>query len=217
MADRPYTAKAAIVTTSGPYPPVVCHFNPSELQITREINWVDNEGAGEDAPDKVFAGGKAQDLTMDLLFDTTSDGADVRLSYITLLKIAEIDAQKTNPKTGKGEPPTCQFHWGLFLSFTAAISKISQKFTMFKPNGTPVRATVTVTFTGVKEKIPGQNPTSHSEPKRVWTVLEGQRLDWIAHQEYGDPAHWRHIAETNNLANPMDLRPGQVLKLVPLP
>ncbi len=48
-------------------------------------------------------------------------------------------------------------------------------------------------------------------------VHEGQTLDWIAYQEYGDPAYWRHIAETNDLANPKDLRPGQVLKLTPLP
>ncbi len=217
MAPKPHTVKATIIATSGPLPPVICHFNPSEFQITREINWVDNESSGEDTPTKVFAGGKAQDLTVDLLFDTTSTGVDVRLAYIALLQIGQIDKQKTNPKTGKGEPPTCQFHWGRFLSFKAAISKISQKFTMFKPSGVPVRATVTVTFTGVEEKIKGQNPTSYSEPKRVWTVLQGQRLDWIAHQEYGDPAHWRHIAETNNLADPMDLRPGQILKLVPLP
>jgi hypothetical protein len=217
MARRPSTAKAKIVATSGSYKEVTCHFNPSEFEITREINWVDNEGTGKDAPEKVFAGGKASDLTLNLLFDSTDSGRDVRDSYETLLKIAQVDKKTENPKTGKGEPPSCQFHWGRFLSFTAVISKISQKFTMFKPSGVPVRATVTVTFSGVEEKRKGQNPSSHSEPRRVWTVLEGQRLDWIAYQEYGDAAHWRHIAETNDLAHPADLRPGQVLKLVPLP
>ena len=29
--------------------------------------------------------------------------------------------------------------------------------------------------------------------------------------ELGDSALWRHIADENNLDNPMDLRPGQVL------
>jgi nucleoid-associated protein YgaU len=42
-------------------------------------------------------------------------------------------------------------------------------------------------------------------------------LDWIAYQEYGAPAYWRHIAETNNLDDPKALYPGQILKLVPLP
>jgi nucleoid-associated protein YgaU len=41
-------------------------------------------------------------------------------------------------------------------------------------------------------------------------------LDWIAYQEYGDAAAWRHIAEVNNLHNPLSLVPGQLLKLTPL-
>jgi nucleoid-associated protein YgaU len=48
-------------------------------------------------------------------------------------------------------------------------------------------------------------------------VVEGQTLDWIAYQEYGSPAAWRHIAETNSLDDPMNLTPGQILKLTPLP
>jgi nucleoid-associated protein YgaU len=48
-------------------------------------------------------------------------------------------------------------------------------------------------------------------------VREGERLDWIAYQEYGRAAYWRHIAETNDLADPTDIRPGQILQLVPLP
>ena len=48
-------------------------------------------------------------------------------------------------------------------------------------------------------------------------VEEGQRLDWIAYQEYGDAARWRYIAESNNLDDPDVLQPGQILKLIPLP
>jgi len=74
-----------------------------------------------------------------------------------------------------------------------------------------------VTFSETGEQKKAQNPTTRTEARKIWVVHEGQTLDWIAYQEYGDPAYWRHIAETNNLANPMDLRPGQALKLTPLP
>jgi len=88
---------------------------------------------------------------------------------------------------------------------------------MFKADGTPLRAKVNVTFLRVPEKPARQNPTSQSEPRKIWVVHEGETLDWIAYEEYGDPAYWRHIADTNDLINPKDLRPGQILKLVPLP
>ena len=48
-------------------------------------------------------------------------------------------------------------------------------------------------------------------------MREGESLSWIAYKEYGDPACWRHIAETNDIEDPLHLRTGQVLKLVPLP
>jgi nucleoid-associated protein YgaU len=48
-------------------------------------------------------------------------------------------------------------------------------------------------------------------------VTEGQTIDLIAHQEYGDPSAWRHIAKANGLTAPRNLKPGQVLRLPPLP
>ncbi len=39
----------------------------------------------------------------------------------------------------------------------------------------------------------------------------GDTIDSIANREYGDPKTWRFIADTNNLDDPKDLRPGQAL------
>jgi len=209
--------KAEIVKTTDRNKKVVCHFNPNELELTKNINWVEKSDIGGNASELVFGGGKAENLSIPLLFDTTATGQDVRDEYNTLFEMALIDTSKKNPKTGQGEPSMCMFQWGRFLSFTAVIEKITQKFIFFKGDGTPLRAEVTVTFKQVDVATKPQNPTSRSEARKIWVIEEGQRLDWIAHQEYGNPAHWRHIAETNHLDNPFDLQTGQVLKLIPLP
>jgi hypothetical protein len=217
MAQRPSLQKAKIFRVDNPSKKVDCHFNPTDYSITRVIKWVRETKGGKDVSKAEFAGGEAQALTIPLLFDTTDTGADVRNSYSELLAMAEIDETKTNPKTRKGEPPLCQFQWGNYLSYKGVITKITQKFTMFKADGTPLRAEVQVTLSETGEEKKSQNPTTRTEPRKIWVVHEGQTLDWIAYQEYGNPAHWRHIAETNDLADTKDLRPGQVLKLVPLP
>jgi nucleoid-associated protein YgaU len=36
-------------------------------------------------------------------------------------------------------------------------------------------------------------------------------LDYLAYREYGSASRWREIAEANQLENPLDLRPGQIL------
>jgi hypothetical protein len=218
MIDIPQVLKATIVQVDDPSKAVVCHFNPNTFKLGRAVRWETRTNIGGDVSELSFSGGEAHRIgPIELLFDTTDTGMDVRVTYAALLKLAEVDPRNKNSQTGQGEPPLCQFQWGKFLSFTAVITEITQTFTMFKADGTPVRAKVQVTFLQVPEKIRRQNPTSRSEPRKVWVVHEGQTLDWIAYQEYGDPAHWRHIAETNDLMDPRHLRPGQVLKLVPLP
>ena len=113
-----------------------------------------------------------------------------------------------------------EFQWGKTWSFKAVITDISQKFTLFRSDGTPVRATLDVSFLQAKDDghYPGQNPTTIGRPGyKRWVVKEGDSIDWIAFDEYNDSAMWRFIAETNNLDNPLLLRPGQVLAIAPRP
>jgi hypothetical protein len=198
---------------------VECHFNPAEFTIAKMAKWRPKESSGRDTPRLVYSGGEAQDMTITFLFDTTATGGDrdVRDEYKELINMVKVDRSKENRTTGQGEPPKVRFHWGNFLAFDAVITKLDQKFTMFAPQGTPVRSEVTVTFKQVGEETRGQNPTTRTETRKTRVVLEGETLDWIAYQEYGDTAYWRHIAETNNLDDPLALYPGQILKLVPLP
>jgi nucleoid-associated protein YgaU len=91
---------------------------------------------------------------------------------------------------------------------------MTQKFTLFKKDGTPVRAKVDITFTQYNDiedyKNQAQNPTSGGGPVlRTWQVIRGDRLDNIAADVYGDATRWRQIAEYNGLDNPLALRPGQ--------
>ena len=209
--------KAEILQVDNTSKKVACQFNPKDFSITRVIKYITRKSTGSDVPTREFAGGEPQNLTVRLLFDSTDDGSDVRNKYKTLLEMAKIDETKKDTTTNLGEPPLCMFQWGSFLSYKGVITQVSQNFTLFKTDGTPLRANVDVTFSETGEQTKKQNPTTRTEARKIWVVHEGQTLDWIAYQEYGDPAYWRHIAETNNLANPRDLRPGQALKLTPLP
>ncbi len=214
--DRPNVQKAKIVNLNNNQS-LTCHFNPDTFTLKRSLDWKLPPKTGDDYPEPVFSGGQAQDFELKLLFDTTSTGSDVRDEYAALTSISKVDPDKKDTVTKKGEPPRCRFEWGRFLTFEAVITDLQEEFMMFKPDGTPLRAQITVKFKQVASVTRGQNPTTRTEPRKVWVVHEGQTLDWIAYQEYGDPAQWRHIAETNELADPLDIKPGQVLKLVPLP
>jgi nucleoid-associated protein YgaU len=196
--------------------PLECQFNPGEVSLSKANNWsykaAAESGSGDKSPGSTtFGGGQAASLKVDLFFDTTEDGSDVRDKIQGLL-----NAMKA---IKGGRPPCCWFIWGNFRSFKAVIKSIGQKYTLFLPDGTPVRATLNLDLQQYQDEklFPPQNPTSRTSARKTRIVLPGETLDWIAYQEYGHPAMWRFIAHSNGLVNPRQLRPGQVLLLAEAP
>jgi hypothetical protein len=206
---------------------VVCMFNPKEYSLSRDNRWNETDSNGLDVAHLEFSGGSPASLELQLLFDTyeahppySEAGDDVRKHTEELWKMMKIDQSKKNPKTGKGEPPHCRFEWGTLWSFEAVILKITEKYTLFDTDGKPLRAILDVSFKQIKDedKYPRQNPTSGGHPnEHLRYVHEGETLAAIAYEEYHDATVWRHLAETNNIDNPLRLRPGQVLIVTPLP
>lgn len=213
--------KAKIINLDDPSDlPIDCLFNPNEYTFSKRNTWKKEPVKGKNVPQLEFVGGDSMTLKMQLFFDTYATGDDVRKTTDRIWKLMSINEKLTDMTSIKGRPPTVEFHWGSTWSFGAVITDISQKFTMFRYDGKPVRATLDVTFLQVKDqgKYPGQNPTTVGQPGyRRRIVNEGETLDWIAFEEYGNCAMWRLIAEINNLDDPMRLRPGQVLAIAPQP
>jgi nucleoid-associated protein YgaU len=209
---------------------VICMFNPKEYSFSKTNNWKESDAKGQNVSKLEFSGGAPATLSLQLLFDTNemhhhlnidmSKGRDVRKYTEGLWNMMKINENKINPDTKKGEPPKCRFMWGNLWSFTAVITSISQKFTLFASDGTPLRAVVDVSFKQLVDEgqYPRQNPTSGGNPgEHLRTIREGDTLPYIAYEEYGDPTVWRHLATTNGIADPRRLRPGDLLMITPLP
>ena len=209
----------ATVTNLETQESVECMFRPKEYTFSKANNWNFATTKGKNVPQLEFKGGDAATLTMDLFFDTYEKGTDVRTRYTNKLwGFMKINTAKMNQKTGKSEPPKVEFRWGAAWSFKAVITKMTQRFTLFLPDGTPVRATVNVVFQQAEDtgQYPFQNPTSHGlAGHKLRTVREGDMIDYIAFEEYGVPTLWRRIADANHIDDPLRLTPGQVLVIPP--
>lgn len=200
---------------------VECMFNPKEYTFSKQNRWKSTDQKGKNLPEPEFQSGQPTNLKMQLFFDTYENRVDVRQEYTTKIwDLTRVNEDTKNRKTNKGRPPLCQFQWGTNWAFKAVVTNISQRFTLFLADGTPVRATLEVTFQQVEDEglYPRQNPTSGGgEGRKIHIVRVGERIDWIATSEYGDPALWRLIAEQNELDDPLMLEPGQRLAIPPLP
>jgi hypothetical protein len=194
---------------------VDCMFNPFEYSVTKSNSFEEKAKNNSDVPHFEFIKAGPQSLKLNLVFDTFEEGQDVSRITNKLWKLMESKTRKQGKKVKKVPPPFVAFEWGVFR-FAAVITSMTQKFTLFLHDGTPVRAQVDVSFTQHKDlgDYPNQNPTSGGGPdERVRTVIAGDRLDTIAFEQYGDASRWRSIAERNHITNPLALRPGTQLAI----
>ena len=197
-----------------------CKFNPTEYTVGKSVNYGDLKATGSGASIMQFVDGNAETLSMELFFDTTDEldgsgdpaAADVRKQYTDMIDtLLAVDGELH-------APPVCRFVWGDGIDFTALVEHAEKRFTKFLPSGVPIRARVQLQFTEYKTADYHKSevsPESTDKTKR-WTVAEGDTLWLIADEEYGDPSHWRTIAEANDVTNPRRLSAGETLELPPL-
>jgi nucleoid-associated protein YgaU len=198
---------------------VTCLFRPKEYTFSKTNSWTPGKVVGSEMEKPKFNGGQPKTVKLELIFDTWEAKTDVRDKTGKLWKMMKISPQKTEPSTKVGEPPYVEFRWGEFWTFRAVITSITEKFTLFAPEGEPRRSVVSLDLlqAEMEENWPGQNPTSGGrENYAVHIVKEGETIDWIAFVEYGNSNAWRELAAGNRLDDPSRLRPGQRLLVVPL-
>jgi nucleoid-associated protein YgaU len=208
--------KAEIANTvTGARIPVL--FNPEEYTFQKDNLFAQAGVPGLSAPVLQFVHGNAETLEMELFLDTYESGGDVRPLARRVTDLMNIDATTH-------APPVLQFIWGpdskfTDYSFTCVLLKVSQRYIMFRPDGTPVRARLQVTFQEymndeLEAKELKRETTDYS---RLYVVGQGETLSSIATQVYQNPALWRPIALTNRIANPRVLAVGQRLLIPQLP
>jgi hypothetical protein len=114
--------------------PVVVHFNPVSLQYT-VTNTLENKGSGSNK--KQYVTQSSGKLTMDLIFDTTHNGQDVRGLTEKVARFMEPDAKKI--------PAVVLFEWGTY-KFQGMLESYKETLDFFAPNGVPLRAAVNLTL-----------------------------------------------------------------------
>jgi hypothetical protein len=135
--------KAVFINLEGGGPFQV-QYNPTAFQYDKAVTWQEHEAQGTDKPSPIeFQKNSPATLSMDLLFDTTNEGGDVREKWVNGILFL------TNPmvKPSKGEagkldkkrPPRVTFMWSSF-KFTGVIASANVTYLMFASSGTPVRA-----------------------------------------------------------------------------
>lgn len=215
--------------------PLIVNYNPTEYTLNKGAQIVEIAIPGLDSPILQFVRGQSETLSLDLFFDTTEAGMDDGAVSVTTVTDQFYQLVKINGFTHA--PPILFFSWGMQFpgqrpyasmgigtgsqqrhGFKCVAESVRQRYTLFSPQGIPLRATLTVSLKEYKTlaeqiaQINGQS-ANHSNTHVVQT---GETLAQISAAVYNDPTQWRAIADQNSLLDPSELQPGQILDIPPL-
>lgn len=193
-------------------------YNPENFKVDRSASWKEAEDQG------TLSGLEFQKLapatvSMELTFDTTVTGDDVRTAWVNRLVDTLQPRVRFTAEEGEGQgqplekvrPPKVTFTWGDF-ELEGVLESLSVTYLMFSETGVPLRAKAQVkmkefkTPEGVMVTGGGQG---YVLPKvQLVQVQQGQTLSMIASMA-GTTA--QALADMNGISNPLDLSAGAML------
>src|ERR1700722_11203071 len=133
----PTTVKAKLVSLGPDQTEVAVPFNPASLVYTIENSTKQQSG---DPKRKQFAAQFSGKLTMDLQFDTTDTGEDVRqtTSKVAMFMQSSANAGK-NPSSGNAQAePVLSFQWGSY-EFKGTMDSFKETIDFFSADGVQLR------------------------------------------------------------------------------
>jgi hypothetical protein len=194
-------------------------YNPSELSFSKGAQVVEVPVPGLDSPLLQFVRGQAETLTVELFFDSTEDGTGVGATPVTK-KTDDFYSLVKMDKTTHA-PPVLLFTWGGTAfpgkrdGFRCVVTNIRQQFTMFAPDGKPLRCRMTVELKEYKpltQQLRELGLLSADHTKAA-VMRDGDTITGISYSEYGDDRAWRQIADTNNIDDPLNIPAGTILRV----
>lgn len=204
--------------------------NPSSISLSFSTNFNVKEGANVDNPEVQYYGGAPPKLSFDLILDGTGMIADHGGG---VKNPAPVDVAKQIEEfkkacyyyiSGKHEPPYVKVAWGKTLlkhkktEFAGRLESLSISYSMFKEDGSPLRAKISASFTGSLNPQTEAKVKSQSSPDltHLITIKAGDSLPALCKNIYGDAQYCHQVAKINKISNFRKLEPGQVLEFPPL-
>jgi Contractile injection system tube protein/LysM domain len=195
---------------------VQLQFNPQRLSMTKSVSWRRKPARmASQVSLPEFVGSGPRSLSLEVFLDATATHDKSVERNVAQLMLACVPTPKSLAAK-KPASPWVRFDWGTATttSFDGVLTAFSVTYPLFDVDGTPLRATCSLTIEEAGVDTPGQNPTSGSLAARsTHQVVAGDSLPLLAWREYGDPTAWRAIAEANEIDDPMILPPGAELLL----
>lgn len=193
--------------------------NPETYQIRYQISQNENQAQGTSAAGPRFNKTLPEDLQLDFIFDRSGviKGFEDQSGEGIIGDIDQFKKIILDYNGDQHKPNYLIISWGSLL-FKGSLKDMDITYKLFKPDGTPIRATVRATFKGFIEdnlRVARENNNS-PDLTHIRMVNEGDTLPLMTFRIYGDSKYYLEVAKANKLVNFRKLIAGQQIFFPPI-
>jgi len=191
--------------------------NPDQYTIDSTIKYVFGKGFGKGGEEWKFKSVPAETITLGSI---VLDGTGAIEGSTTQTVTARISNLKNIAMAYDGsahQTPVLQISWGGLVKY-ARLKSIKAEYTLFKSDGEPLRAKLTLSFAEYKPatQIAAEGRTSSPDLTHLVEVKAGDTLPLLCQRIYRKPGYHVQVARINQLSSPRILVPGSILTFPPL-
>ena len=214
------SSRGNVTTTSDLFKTAI---NPSDLKRNFSISYSDKNSIeptaiGKSAKSPKFKSVDSQTLSFSLVIDGTGV-VEASKGISVTDQIAALADVVYEYRGDKHEPSVVEVSWGAgMVPFTGRLTSLNTDYTLFQPDGEPLRAKVGLNFTSFLSLQEEGLQARRSSPDLTHRVMveAGDTLPLLCKRIYDDPFQYLFVARKNQLTSFRELRPGTVLSFPPL-
>lgn len=195
--------------------------NPSAFsrKYKTRFSGVDRDTAiGKSKPVPKYDRSDPEELSLTITLDGTGVVPDAADTTVTD-QLDQLRNVAYNYDGDNHEPNPVEIEWGDGLSdFQGRMTGLDIDYALFQSDGTPLRATVKMTFIeALTEEMEAKESNDKSpDMTHILQVREGDTLPLMCQRVYKDVSKYLEIARFNDLDGFRDLQPGTLLRFPPM-
>lgn len=200
--------------------PISLPVNPESFSQNFKVALNQQQGQGNQGTNPDYQGTKPEELKLEFTFDGTQTIEGYAYNGDDRSVKAQLEIFMNAVYNMNGEihrPHFLNVQWGEFL-FPCILSNLDLNYTLFNPNGDPLRIKASATFLNYiaqQERVAREKKKS-PDLTHVRLVKAGDRLDLMTHKIYNDPKYVTQVARANGLTTFRKIDPGVEMVFPPL-
>lgn len=196
--------------------PYVVMINPETIKWNRSVEYSKHKAPDANGSSQKFNTTNGDDLSFDIIIDCTGVVDSSRLDMSAEISKLEKIAHRYNGSIHR--PNFVVVQWGKDLIFKGVLKSMDTTYTLFRPNGSALRAKISLSFGQYVAPSVANRKKAKSSPDmtHLVEVKEGDTLPGLCDTVWNDTSHYVKVARFNKLNKFRNLKGGSQLLFPPI-